>query len=167
MKSEHRTHMSLSEDQTMTVGTVSGEHRQSLLPGPEPQTLPTPAEHAPSASPPPPAFQPDEYREPRYFGTQREPQRPKVVEFISNAGAQSVSAAYKVAKKRGPAPARRTTRLDTDPLEWRGRRIRKMSNRQTYTVKQVFRSGRVELERDWMTFITDVDTILDQYESAL
>jgi hypothetical protein len=163
--------MSESANQTMTPGAVFASlyriHRQKMearsqLALAKPAA---PAEQVVPAPPKPAAPQPVDCGEPRYFGSQREPERPKIADLVANVGAQSESAAYKAAKKGLPLVDRKSKKLDSDPIDWRGRKVRKLSNRQTYTIKQVFRSGRVELERDWMTYLTDVETIRDEYEA--
>jgi hypothetical protein len=55
--------------------------------------------------------------------------------------------------------------LESDPAQWRGRRIRSRKAGAVYTVRQVYRSGRVELEKSWMGYASDVKTIRDEYET--
>ena len=157
--------MSATTNQTMPVVTDSGVSQPTQPTIAEWQTDPTPVTPSPSSASPSSAAQPAEYREPRYFGTQREPERRRVIEFIANTVSQIESRVRPAVRKKASATVRRKKDWDSDPVEWRGRKVRKLSNRQTYTIKQVFRNGRVELERDWMTYLTDVETIREEYES--
>ena len=55
--------------------------------------------------------------------------------------------------------------LMADPEEWVGRKIRSQRNSVIYTVNQVYKTGRVRLERNWMMYLTDVETVRTQYET--
>lgn len=55
--------------------------------------------------------------------------------------------------------------LPDDPSQWRGRRIRSRKTGTVYIVRQVYNGGRVELEKNWMTYLTDVTTVQAEYES--
>ena len=52
-----------------------------------------------------------------------------------------------------------------DPEEWVGRKIRSQRNSVIYTVNQVYKTGRVRLERNWMMYLTDAETVRTQYET--
>ena len=52
-----------------------------------------------------------------------------------------------------------------DPQEWVGRKVRSRRNFAIYTVSEVFKTGRVKLERNWMTYLTDAETVRRQYET--
>jgi len=51
-----------------------------------------------------------------------------------------------------------------DPQEWVGRKVRSRRNFAIYTVSEVFKTGRVKLERNWMTYLTDAQTVRTQYD---
>jgi hypothetical protein len=55
--------------------------------------------------------------------------------------------------------------LMTDPQGWVGRRVRSRRNNAVYTVSEVSKTGRVKLERNWMAYLTDVQTIRVEYET--
>jgi hypothetical protein len=55
--------------------------------------------------------------------------------------------------------------LMTDPQRWIGRRVRSRRKNTVYTVSEVFNTGRVKLERNWMTYLTDVQTVRVEYET--
>ena len=55
--------------------------------------------------------------------------------------------------------------LSGDPFAWRGRKIRHRKTRAIYTVRQVFMSGRVELQKSFMSYLTHVITIQKDYET--
>ena len=56
--------------------------------------------------------------------------------------------------------------LAGDPRQWRGRQIRNRNNQSLYSIRQVFNSGRVELQRTFMLYISDVATIRKDYSPA-
>ena len=68
----------------------------------------------------------------------------------------------------GNAQSKNTARgwLQDDPRQWRGRKIRSRSNQAIYTIRQVFNSGRVELEKTFMLFNSNVETIRKDYITA-
>jgi hypothetical protein len=78
---------------------------------------------------------------------------------------------------RAPHPAPRRNRehtrqpsrswLDDDPYNWVGRKIRNRASRTTYTVRRVLKNGRVELEKSWMVYLFDVDTIRRNFETSI
>jgi hypothetical protein len=51
-----------------------------------------------------------------------------------------------------------------EPYGWIGRKVRNRSNASIYTVRQIFKNGRVQLERNWMSYSTDVQTIRIKYD---
>jgi len=55
--------------------------------------------------------------------------------------------------------------LTGDPAKWVGRKVVKRMTGAIYTVRQIFKSGRVQLEKNWMTYLTDVATVRKEYES--
>ena len=56
--------------------------------------------------------------------------------------------------------------LAGDPLRWRGRRVQHRSSRAVFTVRQVYHSGRVELKKTFMLYLTTVQAIRAEYEPA-
>jgi hypothetical protein len=52
-----------------------------------------------------------------------------------------------------------------DPQSWVGRRVRSRRNMALYTVSQVYKNGRVSLERNWMSYFTDVETVRKDYDT--
>jgi hypothetical protein len=69
-------------------------------------------------------------------------------------------------KKRHSSPtAQSSTWLMAEPGAWIGRRIRSRKNSAVYTVAQIFKNGRVQLEKNWMTYLSDVETIRKEYET--
>ena len=57
--------------------------------------------------------------------------------------------------------------LGGDPFRWRGRKIMHRASGAVYTVRQVFHSGRVELKKTFMLYLTTVNTIREDYEPAV
>jgi hypothetical protein len=55
--------------------------------------------------------------------------------------------------------------LRTEPHEWVGRKVRNRSTAAIYTVRQVYKNDRVQLEKNWMSYMSDVDTIRAGYEA--
>ena len=53
-----------------------------------------------------------------------------------------------------------------DPQGWVGRKVRSRRNFAIYMVSEVFRNGRVKLERNWMTYLTDAESVRTQYDTA-
>jgi len=70
------------------------------------------------------------------------------------------------AKRRysSPLDGPRTWLMD-DPSRWPGRRVRNRRTGTLYLIRQVFKSGRVELEKSWMTYLTNVATVRAEYET--
>lgn len=58
------------------------------------------------------------------------------------------------------------TWLEEDPIKWRGRKIRSRKSGDLFTVRQVFRSGRVELQKTFMLYLTNVEVIRADYLAA-
>jgi hypothetical protein len=81
----------------------------------------------------------------------------------SNARRQSVSGAT-TGVKRSAAPR---TWLEGDPFNWMGRRVRHLRTSAIYKIRQVFKSGRVEMEKAWMTYSSDVNSIRVNFEPCL
>lgn len=69
--------------------------------------------------------------------------------------------------ERKEATPRRRTWLDDDPITWLRRKVRSRKNGSIYTVRQVFRNGRVELEKSWMTYSSDIQNIRTSFETAV
>ncbi|HWX19617.1 MAG TPA: hypothetical protein VN578_06895 [Candidatus Binatia bacterium] len=68
-------------------------------------------------------------------------------------------------KKRGANPRdEKHNWLMTDPQEWVGRKVRSRRNFSVYSVSQVYKTGRVRLERNWMSYLTDAETVRTQYD---
>jgi len=63
-------------------------------------------------------------------------------------------------EKRQP----RTWLMD-DPQGWVGRRVKCRRNMAVYTVSQVYKNGRVSLERNWMSYFSDVETVRKDYDT--
>jgi len=57
------------------------------------------------------------------------------------------------------------TWLIDDPQGWVGRRVKSRRNMAVYTVSQVYKNGRVSLERNWMSYFTDVETVRKDYDT--
>ncbi len=78
------------------------------------------------------------------------------------------------AQQPPPEPFKRTKSqrppdswLANDPYTWRGRKIRQRTSTSLYLVRQVFVNGRVELERGWTLYSTDVETIRANYDAYI
>ena len=69
-------------------------------------------------------------------------------------------------KRQRKQPGRVRTWLEGDPFRWVGRKIRRKKDGKTYTVENVFRNERVELERSWMIYWSNVQSIRADYEAA-
>jgi len=54
--------------------------------------------------------------------------------------------------------------LMAEPEGWVGRKVRSLRKFGVYTVSEVYKTGRVKLERNWMTYLTDVRTVRSEYE---
>lgn len=70
---------------------------------------------------------------------------------------------FKPKKKQRPADSW----LADDPDKWRGRKIRKRASAALYVVRQVFVHGRVELEKGWSIYVTDVETVRADYDAYI
>jgi hypothetical protein len=57
------------------------------------------------------------------------------------------------------------TWLMDEPQGWVGRRVRCRRNMGVYTISQVYKNGRVSLERNWMSYFTDVETVRKDYDT--
>jgi hypothetical protein len=70
-------------------------------------------------------------------------------------------------KEKSPTKETRQERtwLMGDPQGWVGRRIRSRRNMALYTVNQVYNNGRVSLERNWMSYFTDIETVRKDYDT--
>jgi hypothetical protein len=55
--------------------------------------------------------------------------------------------------------------LMDDPQGWVGRRVKSRKNLAVYIVNQIYKNGRVNLERNWMTYFTDVETVRKDYDT--
>jgi hypothetical protein len=65
-------------------------------------------------------------------------------------------------KQQKTAPTRA---LPTDdPSQWVGKKVRSKKTGATYVIRQVYKSNRVELEKSWMTYSSDVPAIRAEYE---
>ncbi|TAK91621.1 MAG: hypothetical protein EPO07_19705 [Verrucomicrobia bacterium] len=67
-------------------------------------------------------------------------------------------------KKAKAEPASQSW-LARDPFEWVGRKIRSKKTGTVFTVRNVFRNGRVELEKSWMTYSYTVEVIREDFET--
>jgi hypothetical protein len=56
--------------------------------------------------------------------------------------------------------------LRDDPRHWRGRKIRSRCSQGTYSIRQIFNNGRVEMEKGFMLYNSDVETIRKDFEPA-
>jgi hypothetical protein len=52
-----------------------------------------------------------------------------------------------------------------EPQTWVGRRVRCKRNNAVYTITEIFRTGRVKMERNWMTYLSAVQTVRADYET--
>ena len=72
----------------------------------------------------------------------------------------------KLASLRGSKRARPDPGwLARDPSEWTGRKIRHRLTGKVYEVRTVFVTGRVELQKSWMTYMSHVWTIRAEFET--
>jgi hypothetical protein len=71
------------------------------------------------------------------------------------------------AGRAGASSHKKDSWLMGDPVTWRGRKIRSRRTGAVYVVRQVYRTGRVELEKSWMTYFSNVENIREEYESYL
>ena len=69
--------------------------------------------------------------------------------------------------ERREKPNPRRTWLAGDPFQWVGKKIRSLKSGATYTIRNVFRNGRVELEKSWMTYSSNIDAIRSGYEPCI
>lgn len=75
--------------------------------------------------------------------------------------------------RRRTEPAERTQSahssrnwLDHEPSTWPGRTVRHRQTGLVHTIRHVFKNGRVELERNWMTYSSDIHGIRSAFEAA-
>jgi len=72
----------------------------------------------------------------------------------------------KLAKLRGSKRAQMSLGwLAQNPSEWIGRKIRNRATGKVYVVRTVFASGRVEMEKSWMTYSSYVPIIRAEFET--
>jgi len=57
--------------------------------------------------------------------------------------------------------------LPKDPFEWIGMKVRRRKDGAVFTVRNVFKNQRVELEKSWMSYSCDVMTVRTGYERSL
>ncbi len=55
----------------------------------------------------------------------------------------------------------------SDPSQLVGKRVRSRKSGATFTIRNVFKNGRVELEKSWMTYSSDIRTIDSGYEPCV
>ena len=67
-------------------------------------------------------------------------------------------------KKRDKQSQHRGNWLMNDPQGWVGRKVRSRRNFAIYSISEVYKTGRVKLERNWMTYLTDAETVRTQYD---
>jgi len=65
-----------------------------------------------------------------------------------------------------PAEAKKSE-LPEDPFQWIGRKVRRKKDGATFIVRTVFKNQRVELEKKWMTYVSDVPTLRAGYERCI
>lgn len=66
-------------------------------------------------------------------------------------------------ERKAKTGATRTLPAD-DPSQWVGKKVRSKKTGTTYVIRQVYKSNRVELEKSWMTYSSDVPAIRADYE---
>lgn len=79
---------------------------------------------------------------------------------------QGASGAQDANPNSKPAATARSW-LAGDPFRWRGRKIQHRTSRTVFTVRQVYHSGRVELKKTFMLYLTTVNAIREDYEPAI
>ena len=55
--------------------------------------------------------------------------------------------------------------LSGNPLKWPGKRIRSRKSGETYTVREVMKSGRVVMEKRSLLFSSDVPSLREDFET--
>jgi hypothetical protein len=79
--------------------------------------------------------------------------------------AHDEDARAKLASLRGSKRARPDMGwLARDPSEWSGRKIRHRLTGKVYEIRTVFVTGRVELQKTWMTYMSHVWTVRAEFE---
>ena len=66
-------------------------------------------------------------------------------------------------KKRQEAEAKQN-RLPDDPFQWIGMKLIRKRDSAIFTVRTVFKNQRVELQKKWMSYTSDVQTIRAGYD---
>jgi len=97
----------------------------------------------------------------------------KRLQWLTSRARVGLKAALNLRSTRGgrkskascPPTDQRHNWLTSDPHEWVGRKVRSLRNFAIYTVSEVYKTGVVKLERNWMTYLTDVKTVRNQYEA--
>ena len=69
-------------------------------------------------------------------------------------------------KKRQEAEVKQHE-LPQDPFLWIGMKVRRKKDAAIFTIRTVFKNQRVELEKSWMTYPSDVPTIRAGFEPAI
>jgi len=69
-------------------------------------------------------------------------------------------------QRRQEAEARQN-QLPDDPFQWTGMRVRRKRDDAIFTVRTVFKNQRVELEKSWMTYPSDVPTVRAAFERCI
>lgn len=69
-------------------------------------------------------------------------------------------------RKQQKAGSTRTLPTD-DPSQWVGKKVRSKKTGATFIIRQVYKSNRVELEKSWMTYSSDVPAIRADYEVCI
>ena len=69
-------------------------------------------------------------------------------------------------KKRQEAEVKQH-QLPQDPFLWIGMKVRRKKDAAIFTIRTVFKNQRVELEKSWMTYPSDVPTIRAGFEPAI
>jgi len=66
-------------------------------------------------------------------------------------------------KRKEKTDSTRTLRAE-DPRQWVGKKVRNKKTGATYVIRQIYKSNRVELEKSWMTYSSDLPAIRTDYE---
>jgi hypothetical protein len=69
-------------------------------------------------------------------------------------------------ERRQHADSNRSLPAD-DPSQWVGKKVRSKKTGATFVIRQVYKSNRVELEKSWMTYSSDVPAIRADYEVCI
>ena len=83
------------------------------------------------------------------------------IHLTHDKGARAKLASLRGSKRARPDPGW----LARDPSEWSGRKIRHRLTGKVYEVRTVFVTGRVELQKSWMTYMSHVWTIRAEFET--